>query len=125
MILIDSKLPEALLHTTNKIFSGIHYSKRSRIKTDFRWWYKSLKKVPICIDHGPIHLHFKFTFKKRAYDCDNCSFMGKMILDCMVKDGAFKDDSPKYISSITYTSLKNTEDRIIVSIKPSSIKIDS
>jgi|ETNvirnome_6_100_1030635.scaffolds.fasta_scaffold19507_2 hypothetical protein len=116
MILINTDFPKELLHTTNKIYSGIHWSERKRIKNDFYWWVKSLN-IKVCIDNTKSQaLGIYFTFKKNAFDCDNCSFMGKMIIDSLVTIGIFKDDSPKYISSITYSSRKGSRNNLIFQI---------
>ena len=121
MILIDTDLPKALIHSTNKIFAGVHYRKRAKIKNDYLWWFKSLK-----IDTGALTLdinngvYFRYTFifgkSKRCFDCDNCSFMGKLITDCIVKNGIIKDDSPKYIRKVSYESKKGKDSRVLLEV---------
>ncbi len=117
MILIDTEFPKSLLHTTNKIFSGIHYRVRHKIKNDYLWWFKTIE-LPKVKDLKDVNLHFTFTFGKgsRLYDCDNCSFMGKMITDCLVSKGIFKDDTSKYINSVTYKSVKGEKNHIKLTI---------
>ena len=68
----------------------------------------SFKELKECIW---VPFKFIFYFKSRALDASNCSYMGKMIEDTLVKTGILKDDSPKYIKSVEYESKKNDKDK--------------
>lgn len=114
--IIDEELPKPLIYSTNAIYAGVHFSKRKKIKDSYLWWFKTVKipklEKPLTCDN----ISFNFYFKKRTYDCDNCSYMSKMIIDCLVKNGYFLDDSPKYIKSITIRSEKGEKNSVKVSI---------
>jgi hypothetical protein len=42
--------------------------------------------------------------------------MAKLFEDCIVKAGIIKDDSPKYINSITMSSKKGDSDSVKISL---------
>jgi len=118
MKIVDTPFPKTLHHTTNKFYS-YHFRKKGKIKHSYMWWFKSVKVGKTSTVELPCNLHFLFTFGgkgKRAYDSSNCAAMAKMIEDCLVIKGAFKDDSIKYIKSVTYESKKGISNHLTVTI---------
>lgn len=95
------KLP-VLKISTNKIYAGIHWTKRNQHKDKFRVMCNAIKTLDK-IDY-PVNLRFDFYLGGRALDSSNCSYMAKMIEDCFVKFGIFKDDNIKYIHDFTCRS---------------------
>jgi len=85
------------------------------MKTDFRWFIKSLK-IKEKIESYPVDLCFHFHFKSRAFDSSNCSFMSKMIEDALVKEGILTDDSIKYVGTVLYKAFKGKENRVVLHI---------
>ena len=100
--------------STNEIYAGIHWSKRSDHKINYRAAYTSKLKALGHYDKASIV--FDFTFKKNALDASNCSYMVKLLEDCIVKAGVLKDDSPKYVESITISSKKGDSDSVTITV---------
>ena len=103
------ELPEKI--STNKFYAGMNYRKRAKIVEGFKnsiYWQvqdSKLKRIERPEDY-PVCLLFKFYLKNRLLDASNCSGMGKMIEDGLVFTQILKDDSPKYVASVTYESHK-------------------
>lgn len=117
MILIDRPFQENLHHTSNKVYAGINWRIRAKIKEDYLWWFKTLGKLKKPDNLlKPFKVTFAFEFVKRPYDCDNCSFMGKMILDCIIANKIIPDDSPRYVEEVRYKSKKGTSNHLMVKI---------
>ena len=60
------------------------------------------KEVPRLYPPCSIHIH---SIRKRLCDPDGIS--GKAVIDGLVNAGVLPDDSPEYISEITYSQTKN------------------
>ena len=112
MLNLVIRIPEKI--STNKIYSGIHWTKRSKHKDVFYWEVKSAlnkRKIqgieflyPICIDYD-------FRFKMRPLDTTNCTYMAKMIEDALVKCNILTNDSPKYVAKSSFVSNKNNHEK--------------
>lgn len=103
-------LDDFCLPSFNKFYSGVHYRRRS----DMVWKWKTimgdmLKKQITEYDieriktATNIRIDITVSFAKRAFDVDNCALYGKIFLDTIKGRKWVKDDSPKYINSISYT----------------------
>ena len=102
--------------STNKIYSGCHWTKRKKIADEFHLLVTdavNLFKVSSFI--GSVELSFKWSNKSR-FDLDNHAFMRKMIIDALVKKGIVVGDQKRYIKKITEEFSEITSD-IVVSIK--------
>jgi hypothetical protein len=70
--------------SSNKIYAGMHWRNRAKMKEDYKLLlYNDLIKIkPI---KYKVSLNFKFYWKSKALDSSNCSYMAKMIEDCLVR----------------------------------------
>lgn len=102
-------LKDYLKISTNKIYAGTHWTYRNKVKQDYLTWFLSYKNKIPKFDYK-VNLSFKFYFKKRGYDSSNLSYMIKIIEDCLVKYGIFKDDTRKYVGCVSMESLKGKQD---------------
>jgi len=101
--------------STNSIYAGVHWTKR-----------KAFKDLMLLSTHNQfkasakhncrVSLSFLFTFKSRPLDSSNCSYMAKVIEDCMVHYGILKDDTIKSVKSVTFESQKGDRDECEVII---------
>jgi len=100
------KIDNILKISTNKIYAGVHWTKRNEIKDGYLLLTKKqFKALDPIIDK--VDLLFSFYFTKNAFDSSNCSYMAKMIEDCLVKYGVLKDDTIKYVGKISLTSQRD------------------
>ena len=88
--------------STNKIYAGIHWTQRNKHKELFR----AVPFVAKPVDKYPVKCHYHFELDGRGLDLLNCSYLAKMIEDCLVHKGILKDDSQKYVSEIKITASK-------------------
>ena len=109
-------LPEKI--TTNKIYSGIHWTKRKKHKDA----YRNSIFVSQPVKTFPVDIVYDFYFTKNALDTTNTSYMAKLIEDCLVKKGVLPDDCIKYVSSSKLYSQKGTDNVCIISISPAKEK---
>lgn len=112
MQVIEIDLPFKV--SSNLIYSGKHWSERAKLKDQMIWamfGLKKLKAVDVC------EIEFEFKFKKNPLDCDNCSYLSKMILDCLVHYKILKDDNYKIVNKISLSSEKGDKDSVKITIK--------
>ena len=104
--------------STNKIYAGLHWSKRKAIAADYHLSVLSEVRKRKLSQYGmPVAIFFTFSFKGKLLDCSNCTFMAKMIEDGLVCAGIIKDDSPKYVEEIRIVSKKGEKDIVTIEIK--------
>ena len=105
---IEFNLPQKL--STNNIYEGVHWATRKKHKDLFLWGFlevaSKIKPVDNCC------LEFEFEFKQRPLDCDNCSYMVKLLIDCLRHYGKIEDDTPEFIRSIKISSTKCKADKV-------------
>ena len=103
---INFELPIKI--TTNKIYSGIHWSERKKHKDIFHWaMLKHKKKIQSFKLDYPVNLYFDFRFK-RVIDPDNCSYMIKLLIDSL-KNILNIDDTSEYIKWVSMRSAKKNK----------------
>jgi hypothetical protein len=92
--------------SSNKIYAGAHWSKRNKLKEGYLYLTKNAfqKLKPV---EGLVDIEFDFYFTRNALDSSNCSYMAKMLEDCLIEWKALKDDTIKYVRSIKLTSSKS------------------
>ena len=109
---ITFTLPRELKLSLNKIYSGGHFSIRSRHKDMYRDLIKkeveNSKINPVFF--YPVHCTYRFIIGGRRLDCSNYGYMVKLIEDALVHNGILRNDSYKEVSGITVLSEKNIED---------------
>lgn len=60
-------------------------------------------------------VHIKVTaYRKRVIDASNCN--AKLLEDGLVKAGILKDDSPKYVDSMTTRCVKSDQEYVEIEI---------
>lgn len=100
--------------STNKIYEGVHWSQRKKDKDLFLWSFVGLaKQIPVI---ESCDIEFNFEFKNKPLDVDNCSYMAKLIIDCLRHYNKIKDDTPDIVKSIKITSQKNNVDKVNILI---------
>lgn len=97
--------------STNSIYSSVHWSIRKKHKEDYLWLVKCAKGLKK-IEKYPVKLKFDFIFSRNVLDSSNCTYMGKMVEDALVELGYLKDDCPKYVKSVEYSSRKGKKNKI-------------
>lgn len=94
--------------STNQIYAGVHWTKRNKHKQDFILLTNGMKRLqPV---EGVVDLDFVFTFKKNALDSSNCSYVVKLLEDCLVHHGILKDDTIKFVRKVSMESRKGEFD---------------
>ena len=106
---------EIIKVSSNKIYSGCHWRTRARLKEDYLLLTNPFKKLAPIKDK--VDLEFSFFFKRNALDSSNCSYMGKMLEDCLVTHGVLKNDTIKEVGKVSYSSEKGEKDFCIIKIK--------
>ena len=93
--------------SSNKIYAGMHWTARKRLKDNYLMITSPFKRM--CPIDEKVDLDFKFYFTKNVLDSSNCSFLAKMLEDCLVHHGVLKDDSIKYVGRVSIQSFKSEE----------------
>ena len=97
--------------SSNKIYAGIHYRTRKKLKDDYllltKKLFKSLKSVK-----GKVNLDFTFYFAGRTLDSSNCSFMAKMLEDCLVTYGVLANDTIEFVGKVSLEAIKIKDKKI-------------
>jgi hypothetical protein len=102
--------------SSNKIYAGMHWRKRAKLKEDYLLLTNNVLRAITPIEKK-VSLDFTFYFKSRTLDSSNCFFMAKMIEDCMVSKGILKDDTIKYVQRVSVESKKGDSDYCELVIK--------
>ena len=101
--------------STNKFYSGMHWTKRKKIKDVYKYLVRSEYKGQFLKDKQ-YEVEYTFYFKSRALDATNCSMMVKLIEDIL-----FEDDKWDIITSVTMKSRKSKEDYVEIKIEETCI----
>ena len=108
MIIILNDLPKISL---NKWYSGMHWTKRKKMKDAYIQIVRSQFKQVLSKDNV-YDVEYHFTFKSRPLDASNCVAMVKMVEDII-----FENDSYKVVTELIITSSKGLEDKVEIKIK--------
>lgn len=116
MIRFEFEMPEKV--STNESYAGQHWTARRRHKNLFRFCCHNeiLSKLPEKPTTFPVDLDFVFYFTAKPLDTSNCSYMLKIIEDCLVKQKFIPDDGIKYVRKISFESRKGERDKIILNV---------
>lgn len=109
---VEFEFPEKI--STNAIYSGVHWSKRQKHKELYLWSFLSVRSQITAV--SDCDLEFEFHFRSKPLDCDNCSYMAKLIIDCLRYYGKIKDDTPQFIRSVKISSKKSSQNKVIIKI---------
>ncbi len=107
MKIILTDLPKLSL---NKWYSGVHWTKRKKIKDQYKLIIKSQFKEVLSKDNS-YSVTYLFNFKTRPLDASNCVAMVKLIEDVI-----FEDDNYKIVNSITIKSRKSNIENVEIEI---------
>ena len=106
-VIIIKDLPKI---STNKFYSGMHWTKRKKIKDVYKYLIRSKHKGQF-LKSKQYEVEYTFYFKTRALDASNCSAMVKMIEEIL-----FEDDKSDIITSVTMKSRKGKEEYVEIKI---------
>ena len=107
MIIEIKDLPKV---SSNKIYSGSHWSFRKKLKDKYIWLVKSQFKGQL-LKNKQYKVKYCFEFKRNPLDASNCSYMVKMIEDII-----FQSDGYKIIQGVYMESKKGTEDKVTIEV---------
>ena len=93
--------------SSNQIYAGMHWRGRHKLKNDYLFLTNSFKDLEAI--EGKVDLDFKFYFKKNALDSSNCSYLAKVIEDCLVHHKVLKGDTIKYVGKVSMESFKTVD----------------
>ncbi|QIG62323.1 hypothetical protein [Tenacibaculum phage JQ] len=108
MEIIIKGLPK---HSLNEIYAGKHWSKRKRIKDEYKLIIRSQFKKWLPKDKC-YSVSYEFNFKRSPLDVSNTVYMLKLIEDVI-----FEDDSYKIVQELNIKSKKSKEDFVKINIK--------
>lgn len=100
--------------STNEIYSGCHWTKRKQHKDIMLWAFLGVKSQLKPVDKCTIK--FEFYFKSRPLDNTNCSYLAKLMEDCLVHYKILKDDNYKIVEEITISSRKGDKDQVLITL---------
>ena len=109
---IEFDIPKKI--STNTIYSGVHWATRQHHKDLYIKSFFVIARQITAI--AECDLEFDFYFKSKPLDVDNCSYMTKLIIDCLRHFGKIRDDTPNYIHSIKISSKKSSKDKVLIKI---------
>jgi len=95
----------------NAWYSGKHWSKRVKLKNDYKMLIKSQFKGVFRQDNR-YNVTYDFVFRIKPLDASNCVAMVKLIEDVI-----FKDDAYNIVESIKISSRKGSKDAVSVTIE--------
>jgi hypothetical protein len=98
-------------HSLNKIYSGVHWTKRKKDKDTYKIIINSQFKDFLSKEFI-YKVSYEFNFKRNALDTSNTVYMLKMIEDII-----FEDDTYKIIPELNIKSQKAKEDFIKITIE--------
>ena len=84
--------------STNRIYAGIHWTKRKKIKDSIldiaAVFFRPIQRILAY----PVEIRYRFIFSSRALDTTNTTFLVKMFEDALRALEIIKDDSPQYVA---------------------------
>lgn len=98
-------------HSLNEIYAGKHWTKRKKIKDNYKLIIRSQFKKWLPKDKE-YSVSYEFYFKRSPLDVSNTVYMLKMIEDVI-----FEDDSYKIVKELIIKSEKAKEDYVKITIK--------
>ena len=108
MKIILTNLPKVF--SLNLFYSGVHWTKRKKLKDKYKLLIKSQFKQVLSKDKT-YEVEYTFNFKTRPLDASNCVAMVKLIEDVI-----FEDDNYKIVESINIKSRKAKFDSVEIEV---------
>lgn len=107
----EVKIENIVKVSSNEIYAGKHWTARKKLKDSYLWLtvgpFKKLNPVREKVD-----LDFKFYWGSRALDSSNCSYLCKVLEDCLVHHKILQDDTIKFVGKVSMESFKsNSKDQ--------------
>lgn len=97
--MIQYRIPlQGIKVSTNKIYAGIHWSERKRIKDSILGYAAAFCRPIQAVKSYPVEIEYRFFFESRALDTLNTAYMAKMFEDAFRSLGILEEDSPKYVT---------------------------
>ena len=87
-LLTEFSFPVPEKVSSNKSYSGIHWTTRVKYKNLYHQYMIQFKDQ--IVEHYPVLVKYEFRWKTRALDASNCSYMVKLIEDGLVIHGILK-----------------------------------
>ena len=87
----------------NKIYAGIHWSKRKK-DADAAHLAVKIAAKGCSLSAKPVVLVFQPMIRGRAYDVSNYAYTVKLLEDGLVHSGVLADDTNKYVQGIIMLS---------------------
>jgi len=113
-LLLSIKLDNPEKISTNRMYSGMHWTKRNAIKDVYHYAMLSFRKHKIT--EYPVTIKYTFTWKSKALDSLNCAFSAKMCEDGLRACGVLVDDNPKYVVESSLRTIPGPSDTIQIDI---------
>ncbi len=83
--------------STNKIYAGIHWTKRKEIKDSISSYVFAFCRPVKRVKSYPVEIEYKFLFGTKPLDSLNTAAMAKMFEDAFRAAGILEDDDPRYV----------------------------
>ncbi len=107
---MNIKIPIPQKVSTNEIYAGVHWRKRQQLAELYHMSLIEYRNKKI-FDY-PVDVTYIFSFKGKLLDCDNCSYMSKLLKDGLRKWNIIEDDNPSFVQSVTLISQKGKKDEV-------------
>lgn len=97
--MITYRIPlRGIKESTNKIYAGIHWTKRKQIKDSILSVAGYFCRPSTPIESYPVEIEYQFVFQTKALDTLNCAFMAKCFEDALRAFGTLKEDDPRFVA---------------------------
>lgn len=104
MEMLEIVLPFDGSISMNKLYSGMHWTKRKKIADS---WHRKFKDELSKYDAQEYKQLEVVLHVNNRLDIDNCSVIVKLCVDTVKQLGFIKDDTPKYFKSMKIKSNKD------------------
>lgn len=105
---------EGQLPSWNKFYAGMHHTKRTELKNEWRLLVRqALGPVDAPLDY-PVSITVYCEYKGSPVDCDNVC--AKLIIDGLVQAGLLVDDTPEYVRWCTTAARKTGRNLVNVEV---------
>lgn len=112
IVLEDERPPSA-----NVMHAGIHWTKRRKIANEKHALVARNIPDNLLPYECKVTLTFRVHMNGKVMDCSNLFWAAKMYEDGLVNAGILKDDSPKYVQSLTLESVPDDRDYVEIVIE--------